>query len=161
MVVHESNRSSGGGKHLFATGSYLSAHKQTLASSRCYTTHGLNSLPTKAIQHRIPLRTDLCDRAHEPSMALSLDSSRNSSRSFSVTTLLFVASIAAIGPLRAVTMFGCLVPSSSAITFKVWAFPLFGGDLQQHAQSPPCFNRVTQHEPGSLTHCSSQLPHCL
>ena len=137
MVVHESNRSSGGGKHLFATGSYLSAHKQTLASSRRYTTHGLNSLPTKAIQHRIPLRTDLCDRAHEPSMALSLDSPRNSSRSLSVTTLLFVASIAAIGPLRAVTVFGCLVPSSSAITFKVWALPLFGGDLRTTRTVPP------------------------
>ena len=137
MVVHERSRFNGGGKYLFATGSYLSAHKQPLASSRHYVTHGLNSLPTNANQQRIPLRTDLCDRAHEPSMALNLDTSRNSRRSLSVRTLLLVASIAAIGPLRTVTVFDCLVPLSSAITFKVRAFSLFGGDLQTTRAIPP------------------------
>ena len=85
----------------------------------------------------MPLRTDLCDRAHEPSMALNLDTSRNSHRSLSVTTLLFVSSIAALGPLRTVTLFDRLVPSSSAITFKVRAIPLFGGDLQTTRAIPP------------------------
>ena len=161
MVVHERSRFNGGGKYLFATGSYLSAHQQTLASSRRYITHRLNSLPTNAIQQRIPLRTDLCDRTHEPSMVLNLDTSRNSRRSLSVRTLLLVASIAAIGPLRTVTVFDCLVPSSSAITFKVRAFPLFGGDLQTTRAIPPCFNQVTQCKPGSLTYYSTQIPHCL
>ena len=95
-----------------------------------------NHLPTKAIQHLTPLRTDFCDRLEAPRMASILDSSNHTSLCSCPTPSNFIEFKAAIGPRPADVALGLRSLSSKAKPLGLHNRPCLGLDLATQSAHP-------------------------